>query len=343
LTDPALDTLLLPFATGALSWPGEGRVLFLGARAGAAPAGAPADRLVCVQTFKPFADALTRAGLTVETTVPEGQFPLVLVLPPRQREAARALLARAVAACAPGGMIVAAATNTEGAKTMEADLAQIAGPVYSLSKNKARVAWAVAGQGGDADLCSTWADLDAPRTVADGRFVSRPGLFAWDRIDPGTALLIEHLPRDLKGKAADLGAGVGVLSAGLLDRCRRISLLDLYEADANALDLARRNLADRAGEVKMDFHWHDVPTGLHRWYEVVVMNPPFHTGRADEPDLGQGFIRAAAKALVPGGRLWMVANRHLPYEKTLAEQFRIVTRVAESDGYKVIEAVRGAR
>ena len=49
----------------------------------------------------------------------------------------------------------------------------------------------------------------------------------------------------------------------------------------------------------------------------MIMNPPFHQGRAAEPDLGAAFIAAAARILKPHGRLMMVANRQLPYEAAL--------------------------
>lgn len=90
------------------------------------------------------------------------------------------------------------------------------------------------------------------------------------------------------------------------------------------------------------FHWHDVTTGLGRRYDTIISNPPFHAqGRADRPDIGRRFITVAAQALQPGGRLWMVANRHLPYEaELLAQQFASVRTVAQDRGFKVFEATR---
>ena len=44
--------------------------------------------------------------------------------------------------------------------------------------------------------------------------------------------------------------------------------------------------------------------------------------------------------LRPGGRLWLTANRHLPYEAVLTEAFRRWTEIAAAAGYKIIEAVR---
>lgn len=344
--DPALDTLFLPFRSGTLAWPADGRALVLGARAGAALAEFASPALVCEQSFRPLAAALEAAGLTVSTRV-EGRFPLVLVLPPRQREAARALLARALDRAEPGGTVVVSLANTDGARSAEEDLARLAGPVDSVSKNRCRVFWAQArDDAGDPVLRAEWAALDEPRPVADGRFLSRPGLFAWDRIDPGTALLAAHLPADLKGQGADLGAGFGALSAAVLERGPEVMALDLYEAEARALELARRNLEPRAGQVALDFFWHDVAGGLprDRRYHFIVTNPPFHEGgRADRHDLGRAFIAAAAAALRQKGRLFLVANRHLPYEATLEQAFTMVRRVADDGAYKVIEAAKGVR
>jgi len=128
-----------------------------------------------------------------------------------------------------------------------------------------------------------------------------------------------------------------------------VTSLDLYEADARALELARSNLeganAGRATPAELDFLWHDVAAGLPRRYDFIVTNPPFHVGRADEPQLGRAFIAAAADALDPRGRLWLVANRHLPYESILDERFATVRTVTAEHGFKVFEAtmVRQAR
>jgi 16S rRNA (guanine1207-N2)-methyltransferase len=342
--DPALDTLFLPFHNDALAWPADGRALLLGARAGAALADFASPALACEQSFRPRAAALEAAGLTVSTRV-EGRFPLVLVLPPRQREAARALLARALDQAEPGGTVVVSLANTDGARSAEEDLERLAGPVESLSKNRCRVFWVRAGAG-DAALRTEWAALDEPRPVADGRFLSRPGLFAWDRVDPGSALLAAHLPVELKGQGADLGAGFGYLSAEVLERCPEVTSIDLYEAEARGLDLARRNLEPHAGRAELDFLWHDVAAGLprDRRYHFIVTNPPFHEGgRADRHDLGRAFITAAAAALRQKGRLFLVANRHLPYEATLEQAFVMVRRIADDGTYKVIEASKGTK
>ena len=143
----------------------------------------------------------------------------------------------------------------------------------------------------------------------------------------------------------------------------------MYEAEARALDLARRNLPATTSSVRpepvegqpntfiagldglspngsnaaLGFHWHDVTRGLNSCYDFIVTNPPFHQGRADLPQIGRAFIVAAAAALQPGGRFWLVANRHLPYEAELAKHFKRVHCVVEAKGFKVMEAVKGKK
>ena len=341
VADPALEALFLPFMEGAIAWPASGGALFLGARVGRALHVRPWPGLVCEQSWKPEVDALHRAGFDAAPESGPGlRHPLVLLLPPRQREHARARFAQALARLAPGGTLVACMPNKEGARTGEADLARIAGPLRSQSKHHCRVFWtAPLDASADPALAAEWEMLDAPRRIADGGvpgggFLSRPGVFAWDRIDPASRLLAEHLPADLQGAVADLGAGWGYLAGQVLARCPRVASLDLYEADARALGLARANLAgasaDAAAGVRaaLAFHWHDVATGVGQSrYDAIVCNPPFHAqGAGERVDLGRAFIAAAADALRPGGRLFLVANRHLPRE------------VAARDGFKVIEA-----
>ena len=344
--DAALEALFVPFDCGLLRLPADGRVLFLRARDGFRLREMARPGWVCEQSFKPFAEALERSGLRLAEPDGEDRFPLVLVLPPRQRDEARALLAQAVLRASPGGIVLVAIPNAEGAKSGESDLARLAGPLQQLSKHKCRVFWtAPLHDPVDPALLDEWLALAAPQRNAAG-FMSRPGLFAWDRVDAASALLVAHLPTDLVGRVADLGAGYGYLSIQVLAHCPGVSAIDLYEAEARALEPARINLqqAQRESGTPVTFavHWHDVTQGLPHRYDAIVSNPPFHQGRADQPELGRAFIDAAADALSPHGRLWLVANRHLPYEATLAARFTEVRTLTTQEGFKVIEA-RGVR
>jgi 16S rRNA (guanine1207-N2)-methyltransferase len=69
------------------------------------------------------------------------------------------------------------------------------------------------------------------------------------------------------------------------------------------------------------------------------MNPPFHDGKTTDPTIGLRFIGSAATGLKPGGHLWLVANRQLPYERALTELFTESRLVDERNGFKVLHAV----
>lgn len=336
MNDPVLETLCLPLDSGDVLPPAEGPVLFLRARYADDLNVLPREAWLCDQSFKPDHDALARQGFALREAEDGTQYGLTCVLPPRQREEYRALLARAILDTREGGIVLAAVSNLEGAKTVENELKALCGNVTSVSKNKCRAFWAKVGAEVDREMVGEWAKLDAPREVAGG-LVSRPGLFAWDRIDAGSQMLADHLPQ-LSGRGADLGSGVGFLAREVLQRCKNVSHMTLFEAEARALPLARQNLA--AFDGRCDFHWHDVTKGVTGPFDFIVSNPPFHTSRADRHDLGQGFIRAAAGALDKGGALWMVANRHLPYEETLKAVFRTVLTVAENGQYKVFRGIK---
>jgi hypothetical protein len=73
-------------------------------------------------------------------------------------------------------------------------------------------------------------------------------------------------------------------------------------------------------------------------YDVIVMNPPFHTGQSTDVDLGRAFLKVAAASLKRGGKLLLVANRQLPYEAVLVVSGLAWRKVAEDKTYKILFA-----
>ncbi|RAK65441.1 class I SAM-dependent methyltransferase [Phenylobacterium kunshanense] len=178
----------------------------------------------------------------------------------------------------------------------------------------------------------------APRVVPALGVWSQPGVFSWDRLDPGSAQLLGLLP-PLAGRGADLGCGVGLLAARVL-ASPAVTALACVDVDRRAVECARHNLDDP----RVTVLWADVrrivgEAGLSD-LDFVVMNPPFHDGGTEDRNLGVAFVQAAAAMLRKGGVCWLVANRHLPYEAALAEAFSAVTVRSDAGGYKVIEARR---
>ena len=164
-------------------------------------------------------------------------------------------------------------------------------------------------------------------------------MFSDDAPDRGSALLAAALPAKLGPKVADLGAGWGYLSRAVLAR-DGVKRLEVVEAEADALACARVNITDERAR----FHWADAITFRpENLVETVVCNPPFHTGRDADPGLGAAFITAARRMLAPDGVLWLVANRHLPYDATLAALFLEVEDAGGDAAFRVIRARKPKR
>lgn len=324
-----LETAL---ASGALVLPAEGRIAVLSPVDGDDLSALPRDRLVVEQGFKPDHDAFQRRGYSV-TVAAEGSFAAALVCLPRSRALGRAMIARAAALTAPGGMVLVDGQKTDGIDTMLRDCKARLAVSDPVVKAHGRLFWFAS-----APRFDDWAAEAEPATL-EGGLVTGAGAFSAGRIDEGSAALVAALPPKLGGKIADLGAGWGYLSAAVLQR-PEVKVLHLVEADHGALDLARRNIAD----ARAQFHWADARSfTLGQKLDCVVMNPPFHVGRDADPGLGIAFIRAAAGLLSPGGVLWMVANRHLPYQAPLAAAFREVDVVQTTDGFRVFRAAKPVR
>jgi len=201
----------------------------------------------------------------------------------------------------------------------------------SFSKHHAVVFW-LTKTGDD------WEELSLDKEI-DGYYLSE-GMFSSDGPDKGSKLLVEHFDKRLGGPIADLGSGWGYLSNELLKRNQKVTELALYEADYNSLEAAKENVKPYEG-LTPTFHWCDLTTEFKKKpYQWVIMNPPFHTARSADPELGKRFIQVAASTLPSGGKLLMVANRNLPYEDTLNKVFRHFKVLEERDGFKVIEAVK---
>ncbi len=290
----ATRALAHAFETGALV---KDRAFFLRAE------DPPFEDIDCEQSYRPAFLRLRQATPRLES----GAWPLGLVLMTKHKEENFANLGRAWTLLEPGGTLACAGANDDGAASLERHAAKAFGLAGTLSKFHSRVFWLSKGA---KEPPAYWRGLGTLQPVADSSWRSQPGIFSWDRIDDGSNLLARHLPGDLAGHVADFGCGWGYLARDLLARPGGIARIDLIDAEHLALDAARANVED----ARASFHWLDLASEpAPATYDAIVCNPPFHTGRASTPALGQKVIEAAARALKSGGRFYMVANRGLPY------------------------------
>lgn len=341
MTSPSLQTLFLPLEQGLV----EARtpVLFIGA--GWYPAFSPLkSQITCWQPFFPAAAELSAHGFHMVDDLPvDGAYGLVLIDIPKQVEEAKFWLAHALKCVGKDGMIVACAANDANGKRLEGWFDSLGMASQSLSKNKAKVVWG-ATPATKPTILSEWLEFGGVQALSNEEgigFISQPGLFGWSKIDQGSALLADNMIGPLKGVGADFGCGYGYLSQAILRKNPDITSLHLIDADSRALACAKENIKSVQGERTVQFRWADLskPAASLEPLDFIVMNPPFHMGKLTESSLGQFFIKTARHHLKKGGKLLMVANAHLPYEKSLRESFSAVRLIIEKDGFKIYEAM----
>jgi len=173
------------------------------------------------------------------------------------------------------------------------------------------------------------------------RVRAMPGLFSWDRLDEGSALLLETARCRKGDRLLDLACGNGVLAAALLAE-GDLAEATLADADALALEAARETLALNGlrGEVLASDAGANLPA---KSFDLVLCNPPYHRGRVRERETGRRMIESAARTLGTRGRLLMVAPVFHDHGPELERCFRSHGVEAETSSYRVWRAARPRR
>jgi 16S rRNA (guanine1207-N2)-methyltransferase len=172
------------------------------------------------------------------------------------------------------------------------------------------------------------------------RIVTVPGVFGLGRLDAGTRLLLEHLPRGMTGSVLDFGCGSGVIGAAVKARVPDCAVT-LADASAFALYAARRTFEANSLSAERIVA-SDVFSHVDGPFDLIISNPPFHQGIATNYEIVSSFFAGCASRLKPGGRVIIVANKFLPYERQMAEALTSPVVVAQNDKFKVLSATVGS-
>ena len=275
-----------------------------------------------VVPFKPDYDYWAGQGYRVFDKIPTGNYETAFVFATRSKEQTKDAI---YAAARTARFICVDGAKTDGIESFYKLLREKVDILGRCTKAHGRLFWFES----DAKVQDVLTPLSAAPQMVQG-MITRAGVFSYGRVDAGSQLLYENLPQDIGGDVADFGAGWGYLSQMLLKEAPAIEAITLIEADKTALDCAQHNINDPRAK----FLWADATTPQGT-FDVIVMNPPFHNGRSGAPQIGQAFIRTAAQSLKKKGRLYIVANTHLPYEVVLGQCFKTVNKIAQKNGYKV--------
>lgn len=168
------------------------------------------------------------------------------------------------------------------------------------------------------------------------RMITDSGVFAKDKIDYGTRLLMEVLSEQpLTGKFLDFGCGYGVI--GIL--LGKLKPIEVYAVDVNqrALDLTRENAQNN--NVRVNPILSTGSLQLPEKMNVIALNPPI---RAGKKVIYQMFAEAASWLEETGVFYIVMRKQHgvesaISYLKTL---FVTVDVMDKSKGFWIVKATK---
>lgn len=176
-------------------------------------------------------------------------------------------------------------------------------------------------------------------TCSDQNFeyYSKPGVFGWDKIDKGSAYLIENLDSFLMTliepprNALDLGCGYGYLSLNL-------SRLDIpvtaTDNNAAAIRACERNFDRYPINAKVVAA--SCAEGITEKFDLIICNPPFHAGFSVDGDLTDRFLKATHDRLHHRGIACFVTNIHIPIERKAMQYFHQAECIMSNGNFKLV-------
>lgn len=188
----------------------------------------------------------------------------------------------------------------------------------------------------DLNKLLSWFDATVNQKALS--LASLPGVFSHGELDAGTQLLLENVKSVKDGKVLDFACGNGVIGAYLSALNPSIEL-SMCDVSSLALHCAQQTMAKAGKEANILAS--DGIKAVEGKFNAIYTNPPFHTGIANDYNITQQFIADAAAKLLPGGELWLVANRFLPYAERLEKHFGKYHRAAETTKFTLYRCVKG--
>jgi len=284
---------------------------------------------------------------------PAGSYDLILLKIPRETDYLAWLLRWANGALKADGTILAAGM-IKHLPDRSVDVFAGAVEVQNVGRaiKKARMITCGRGQATLDDWPGTWKGYGLEGGLESGlerglesggiRVAAMPAVFAREKLDIGTRLMLPHLKPVLKhchsgARVLDLACGNGVLGLSALAAQPDIEMT-FSDVSSQAVLSARRNTETAFPDARALFMHADGVAGDNEPFELILLNPPFHEGGVVGDHIALRLFEQASKSLSETGRLLMVGNRHLGYHRSLQRFFPHVRQLDANPKFVVFEA-----
>ena len=260
----------------------------------------------------------------------------VVIYLPKAKAHTQMLIANAMDVVKSNGIIAIVGSNDSGIKSIGKMLKNQFSQVQKYDAARHCALWLV---NNDAQKPFKTEEYEKVSTYiiddAEWRVCSLPGVFSHDGLDPGTELLLQSIPDVTAAEALDFACGAGVIGSYLALSTPQTKW---HFSDINALALYACEKTLQLNEIDAEVK---PSNGLSEWaqrFDVIVTNPPFHTGKQTDYSITETFIVDAKKHLNPAGDVYIVANRFLPYPELIDQHMKRQPDLNRSAKFSVYHA-----